>query len=115
MTNELKLFLEAVKPEQIINESSRVFLFTRKSSVKARTNLMKTGFFDGNEKVMRLTITKDRYGDWDENTYTVLLDDNKSYSWHSGTSGHTCVSENMHNRAKLLHTAKRELYGDLKK
>jgi hypothetical protein len=88
------------------------FLFTRKRSEKYRMSLIKTGVFDGNEKMVRLTISKDDYGDWCENTYTVIKDDGDSYSWHSGTSGYTCVSDQMRMRAQLMHDAKNELFKD---
>lgn len=112
MNNELKLFLEAFRSEAISNSNCKVFLFTRKRSEKYRLSLIKTGVFDGNEKMVRLTISKDDYGDWCENTYTVIKDDGGSYSWHSGTSGYTCVSDQMKMKAQLMHDAKNELFKD---
>lgn len=113
MTNEIRLFLEACKAEKIMNSATIVYLFTPKKAKIA--NLIKTGLFDGSESFMRLTVTKDSYGDFCENNYTVFHNDGRSCHWHSGTSGYTCVSESVKETGRLIYNAVVEKFGKIPK
>ena len=47
MKNEMILFNEGVKFEKVVNTDNTVFIFT----VKNKMNMIKTGIFNGNEKI----------------------------------------------------------------
>ena len=114
MTNEVKNFLAAVKAERVVNSNNIVFLFTTKKTAKAKMDLIKTGLFTGSESVMRLRVSKDRYGDLAEFQYSVITEDNKSFSWESGTSGYTCVSDHTRDMGHLIYDTVVEKYGPFK-
>lgn len=113
MTSELKFFLEACESEKIVNANNIVYLFLPKKDETIK--LIKTGLFDGSEVFIRLTVTRGSYGHFDENNYTVMKNDNKSFTWHSGSSGYTCVSESVKNMGNLIYEAAVEKFGKIPK
>ena len=113
MTSEIALILKDCKSQQIINSNNIVYLFTPKKT--GVSNLIKTGYFNGTESFMRLTVTKDSYGDFCENNYTVFFQDGHSCNWHSGTSGYTCVSESVKEMGNLIYGAAVEKFGKIPK
>lgn len=58
-----------------------------------KMDLIKLGYFEGNETMIRVTKGAD-------NTFTIFTNES-SYSWYHGESGYTLVSDNM-NKKRLL-------------
>lgn len=63
--------------------------------VGSMLDLIKLGWFDGNEIMFRLTKGEDH-------TCTVWTKEGKNYSWSWGRSGYTLVSDNMTKRGHLI-------------
>ncbi len=61
----------------------------------ARLDLIKLGYFTGNEEYMRLTKGQDH-------TCTIIDKDGKSFSWYWGISGHTLVTDETSKKGKLI-------------
>lgn len=59
--------------------------------------LIKLGYFDGNEEMMRLTKGKDH-------TCTIFKKNQEPFSWNWGASGHTLVSKDVSNMGKLIES-----------
>ena len=112
LTNEMKNFLNAVKFEDpVINSNNVVFIFTVKNAETARIALLKTGIFNGNEKVIRLRVSS-TYGKLDTNQYTIIDRNEKILSWQSGGSSKTLVSEQVSEMAKLIKDTIKQLIGN---
>lgn len=61
----------------------------------AQMELIKLGYFAGNEDIIRLTKGKNH-------TCSVFYKDGKNFSWEWGSSGYTLVSEMMSKKGKLI-------------
>ena len=61
----------------------------------ARLDLIKLGYFTGDEDIIRLTKGENHI-------CTVFHKDGKNYSWDWGKSGYTIVSEEMSKKGKLI-------------
>ena len=60
----------------------------------SKLDLIKLGYFNGNEKLIRLTKGA--------NQTCTIWTDNKNYSWHWGRDGYTLVSDSMEKKGKLI-------------
>lgn len=60
-----------------------------------KLDLIKLGYFSGDEELIRLTKGKDH-------TCTVFNKDGSNFNWHWGTSGYTLVSDNLSKKGKLI-------------
>jgi len=58
-------------------------------------DLIKLGYFDGNEELIRLTKGEDH-------TCTIFRTNDKPFSWHWGRSGYTLVSDNISAMGRLI-------------
>lgn len=89
ITNREKRLCDLVEIEE--NNMECVVLKVKENS---RMALIKLGCFEGDEQLLRVTKGKD-------NTYTVFTSKD-SFSWYSGESGHTIVSDNTNKKATLI-------------
>lgn len=62
-----------------------------------KLDLIKLGYFDGNEEFMRLTKGKNH-------TCTIFKTNGKSFSWYWGSSGCTLVSDNVTAMGKIIES-----------
>ena len=102
MEQAVKNFVKATDFTFIPSENMKVHIFKVKPTDKALMKLIETGVFNGNESIIRKTTTKDNYGDWDEHVYTIIHKDGSSWSWHRGTSGHTCIGEETLRKMRII-------------
>lgn len=72
--------------------------------IGSQLDLIKLGYFDGDEKYLRLTKG-------DTITCTVIKNDGSSYSWHWGLGGYTCVSDAMSKRGRIISNCIQKDYG----
>jgi hypothetical protein len=105
MDQAVEKFIAATDFTFIPSEKMKVHIFKVKPGDEAMMKLIETGFFDGNESFIRETTTKDRYGDWGEHNYTIIYKNGRSWSWESGTSGYTLVSEETNNQRRIIDRA----------
>lgn len=62
-----------------------------------KLELIKLGYFDGNEELMRLTKGRNH-------TCTIFKTNGKSFSWYWGSSGCTLVSDNVSAMGKIIES-----------
>lgn len=62
-----------------------------------KLDLIKLGYFDGNEELMRLTKGRNH-------TCTIFKTNGKSFSWYWGSSGCTLVSDNVSAMGKIIES-----------
>jgi hypothetical protein len=105
MEQTIKRFTEAIEFTFIPGETVKVHIFKPKATDEAVMKLVGTGFFDGTEKFIRLTSTKNSRGEWRFHVYTVIYNDGHSYSWENGPNGCTCVSERVRWQEKIIDRA----------
>ena len=67
-------------------------------------NLLALGFFNGNEKILRLTKGRNV-------TCTVICDDGQSYSWHWGIDGYTLVTDALWRKSQMIQECIERDYG----
>jgi hypothetical protein len=95
-------FIKATDFTFIPNKNIKVHIFKVKPTDDAVMNLIETGYFDGNESIIRETTTKNRFGEWGEHVYTIIYKDGSVWSWSMGTSGFTVVDEKTHFQRKII-------------
>lgn len=61
----------------------------------ARLDLIKLGYFTGNEDIIRLTKGENH-------TCSIFNKDGSNFNWHWGKSGYTLVSDEMKKKGKLI-------------
>lgn len=61
----------------------------------AKLDLIRLGYFNGNEDIIRLTKGKNH-------TCTIIEKDSKNYNWQWGDGGYTLVSDEMNQKGKLI-------------
>jgi hypothetical protein len=110
MAYAFEKFIEATEATFVPNKNMKVHIFKVKPSDDAVIKLIETGFFDGNESIIRETTTKDRFGGWDEHDYTIIYKDGSVWSWHMGNSGFTVVNEKTHQQRRIISQAINTLF-----
>ena len=86
----MKKLIDLVKI--IENNEECVILKVNKN---AKIDLIKTGYFDGNEELIRYTKGRNHQ-------ITIFYDNNSTFSWGFGESGYTLVSEKVDRMKSLI-------------
>lgn len=87
--NDKKRLCDLVEIEE--NNEDCIVLKVKENS---KLDLIKLGYFEGNETMIRVTKGAD-------NTFTIFTNES-SYSWYHGESGYTLVSDNMDKKRLLI-------------
>ena len=95
---------------EVVEKRNDLLIMKRKDTVESEMEILMTSYFDVELKYIRWTYKPENqdsvYGD---SHFTYVYQSGKQWSFHSGISGYTCVSDKTHEEQRILKHIVRKL------